>query len=136
VPTDAPTPVPTAAPTCKQVAVPPVDTSACHPICLWNKAGAKANNKIEGSVKDSQCTNCFCAGCDSKLFDSNCGGVYPTVASCSASPNQPGMCCPKTCYGGEFNIREKMCTDCKCAGCLAALFGNNCGGKVPAACDA
>merc|ERR1711998_369601 len=130
--TAAPTPLPTAAPTCKAVAQTTPDMSECHPTCILGKAAAKANGGTAGSVASDQCTNCFCAGCSSDLFTANCGGVAPTVAACTPPVSS---CCPSTCMGGEFNIRPQMCTNCECAGCLPALFGNNCNSEVPAKCS-
>jgi len=127
--TAAPTPAPTPAPTCKAVNQTTPDMSECHATCITTKGQAKANSNLTaGSVAPDQCTNCFCAGCTPDLFTANCGGVYPTVAACTPPTSS---CCPSSCMGGEFNIRPQMCTNCQCAGCLQALFGKNCGGKVP-----
>merc|ERR1711918_241375 len=103
--------------------------TSCHPICLLGKGEARQQGGVAGAIAPTQCTNCHCAGCEASLFTSNCGGVKPTVAACTPPTSS---CCPTKCMGGEFNIRPHMCNNCDCAGCLPALFGNNCGGKVPA----
>ena len=59
-------------------------------------------------------------------------GVAPTEAACTNTG-----CCPNECLGQKANVRAKMCTNCKCAGCAPALFGNNCKGlDIPDKCGA
>jgi len=95
----------------------------------------QTTGKNKSMVTTDQCANCFCNGCTDHQFTGNCADsegqlIRPTPAACSGE-----SCCPKTCLGGVNQIRPKMCTNCKCGGCTAAFFGNNCGGVVPEKCE-
>merc|ERR1711907_703085 len=137
VPTAAPTPEPTMtpAPTCaitnawqdamaKNGGANYWGADQCHPIvCLGiNKAWKDMTAEdLASPVLASQCTNCFCFGCNSTQFQPNCGGVAPTMAACTNRG-----CCPNNCLNGLGNIAKAKCNDPACADCAAGLLGMNC----------